>query len=287
MSDGAFVCRLNPFRHGLHGKALALPAKCPVRPASIPVVVASDGFKVFRKKKSAPKPVSSAPQRRAQPAHGKGGKLASPSTRELNGARKPHVDLGEAERLQKVMSRFGVASRRQSEVLITEGRVKVNGSVVKDLGVRVNSRKDKIQVNGQTLKMQVRAVWIAVHKPRGFVCDAREDERGTIFDLVPKAKQRNLAPVGRIDEDASGLVIMTNEKGHIAKLSAPTNNHIKEWVVDVEGIMEETAAQLLRKGVKLKDERRVTLPAVRQTVATWQCQIRVPSCANFLYLFYA
>lgn len=179
--------------------------------------------------------------------------------------RKADVDLGSEERLQKVMSRLGVASRRKSESMIDSGRVRVNGRLVKEQGILVNPRKDKIVVDGKALIVNQTPVWVAVHKPRGYLSVPKEGYKWTVESLVPKARAGNLTSVGAIEEDFSGLVLMTNEKGCIPELVDPRNRHVKEWIVDCDGIVTNRDVDPLRIGVLLPNDPSgvPTLPAVR------------------------
>lgn len=170
--------------------------------------------------------------------------------------------LGESERLQKVMSRFGIASRRKSEELIANGKVRVNGRVVTGQGTVVNSRKDRITVHGKELTLPDRAVWIAVHKPTGYLSLPQEGKKKSVLDLIPKNMRFGIIPVGGIDDEHSGIVILTNERGQVPEQSSPQNPHVKEWVVDCEGVVSHLAVEALRRGVHLKNEPTKCLPAV-------------------------
>lgn len=162
------------------------------------------------------------------------------------------------ERLQKVLAHAGVASRRRAEEMIAEGRVRVNGEVVKQLGTKVNPRRDVIEVDGQPLGRPERLVYYLLNKPRG-VLSAAQDVRGrkTVVDLVQSGAR--LYPVGRLDLDSEGLMLLTND-GHLAlRLAHPRYEHEKEYRVLVAGAPDAAALDRLREGVGLEGGR--TLPA--------------------------
>lgn len=172
------------------------------------------------------------------------------------------MNLGDSERLQKVLSRLGVASRRNAEELIAEGKVRVNSKVVREQGVLVNVRHDRIDVNGKTVEAPSKAIWVAVHKPRGFLSLGKEGHWRSAANLLPRSKRRSMVPAGSIEEDFSGLLLMTNDRGQVPELSRPDNPHMKEWVVDVDGIVKDSQIDPLRRGVKLKDQKTNALPVV-------------------------
>lgn len=160
------------------------------------------------------------------------------------------------------MSRFGIASRRAAEELIAQGKVSVNGRVVREQGLLVHSRRDRIVVNGKVIEAPTRATWIAVHKPPGYLSLPKDGYGRTVTNIIPKSRRPGLLTVSGIEEDFSGLVLLTNERGHVADLSKPDNPHVKEWVVDVEGVCSHEAVEPLRRGVKLNGEITKSLPAV-------------------------
>src|SRR5690606_27715743 len=127
-------------------------------------------------------------------------------TRTAGGGR----DVSGPMRLQKFLSRAGVASRRAAEAMIREGRVRVNDRVVTELGTRVDPDVDRVSVDGSPVVL-ARPVWLALHKPRGYV-STRSDPQGrpTIYDLIPE-RYRGLFHVGRLDADSEGLLLLTNQ----------------------------------------------------------------------------
>ncbi len=164
------------------------------------------------------------------------------------------------ERLQKVLAAAGVASRRASEELITAGRVQVNGRTVTELGVKVDPAQDKITVDGRPLQLTPQRVYFKVHKPRGVLSDIGGDARGrsTVADLLPPGVGR-VFPVGRLDLNSEGLVLLTNDGELAHRLTHPRYEHPKTYYVLVTQRPTEHVLERLRKGVELPTGR--TAPA--------------------------
>ncbi len=160
------------------------------------------------------------------------------------------------ERLQKYMARAGVASRRRCEQMILERRVRVNGRVVDELGTRIGPG-DKVTVDGAALEPGSREYHL-LNKPAG-VISAASDPRGrrTVTELVPSAQR--LFPVGRLDRDTTGLLLLTNDGGLAHRLMHPRFEVDKVYRVEVEGILSEGSLERLRSGIRLEDG--VTAPA--------------------------
>jgi 23S rRNA pseudouridine2605 synthase len=156
------------------------------------------------------------------------------------------------ERLQKVLAAAGVASRRASEQLILAGRVAVDGAVVRELGTKVDPAKSSITVDGEPLERPGRHAYFKLHKPRGILSDVGGDTRGreTVLSLLP-AEHGRLYPVGRLDLNSEGLVLMTDDGDLAHKLTHPRFEHPKTYYVLVSD--RPTAEQLaqLRGGVDL------------------------------------
>ena len=154
------------------------------------------------------------------------------------------------ERLQKVLAARGVASRRKAEELILAGRVQVNGKTVKELGVRVAST-DKITVDGEVIGKQP-LTYLILNKPPGYVTTASDPQgRPTVLDLVPDTVR--LFPVGRLDYDTSGLLLLTNA-GELANiLTHPRFEVKKTYLATVQGLPAENALDKLRRGIRLAD----------------------------------
>lgn len=182
------------------------------------------------------------------------------------------------ERLQKVISHAGIASRREAENLIQAGRVKVNGSVITELGSKVDQYKDKIVVDGKMIASE-EAVYFMLHKPRGIITSVKDEKgRKTVIDLLTDVEQR-VYPVGRLDYATEGLLLLTNDGELTNNLIHPRYKIYKTYIVKVQGIPEEEKLDLLRIGVRLEDG--VTAPAKvimtqvdpRENVATLEMTI--------------
>lgn len=157
-------------------------------------------------------------------------------------------------RLQKYLADAGVASRRASEQIITEGRVTVNGQVVRELGSRVDPAHDQVVVDGRPVRER-RKIYAALHKPGGLVC-SRSDERGrpTIYQILPK-EWSHLHSVGRLDYGTEGLLFLTNDGDFSLRLTHPRYGVIKKYRVNVEGRVEPEVLQRFVKGVFHRGER--------------------------------
>jgi len=157
-------------------------------------------------------------------------------------------------RLQKFLAEAGVASRRASEEFIAAGRVAVNGTVVSELGTKVDPQHDRVHVDGRPIKIK-RKVYLALNKPRGLVC-SRNDEQGrpTIFDLLPK-EWRHLHSVGRLDFNSEGLIFLTNDGDFSLHLTHPRYGVRKRYVAIVEGTVDAAMLRLFMRGVHYEGER--------------------------------
>jgi 23S rRNA pseudouridine2605 synthase len=157
------------------------------------------------------------------------------------------------ERLQKYLSRAGVASRRHSEDLILEGKVKVNGQVVTELGVKIDPDKDRVQVEGKRLQPPAPPMTFMLHKPYGCVSTTSDPQgRRTVMDLAPKDYGR-LYPVGRLDYDATGLMLLTNDGELAERLTHPRYQVPRTYRVTAAGEMPDKALEQLGGGIELDD----------------------------------
>lgn len=154
-------------------------------------------------------------------------------------------------RLNKALADRGVTSRRHADELIAEGRVTVNGRVVRELGTRVDAEA-RIEVGGVAVTAAVRHRYVALNKPAGIVSSARAERgRRSVADLV-RARER-LYPVGRLDVDSEGLVLLTNDGGWAERVLHPRYGHEREYDARVAGSLTEQAAERLRRGVRLEE----------------------------------
>ena len=157
------------------------------------------------------------------------------------------------ERLQKVMASAGIASRRKCEELIAEGAVKVNGQQVTEQGIKVDPQKDKIHVQGKLLNRPEDKVYLLMYKPRGYVTTMNDPEgRKTIVDLLTKIKER-VYPVGRLDYDSEGLLLITNDGELSHALTHPSHKVKKTYLVTVAGIPDPKSLEQMSKGLELED----------------------------------
>lgn len=156
------------------------------------------------------------------------------------------------ERVQKILAKAGIASRREAEKLILEGRVTVNGNVIQ-LGAKADPEKDHIKVDGKRIPRPEPKITLVLNKPRGYLSTVRDPKgRPTVMDLIGKIRWR-LYPLGRLDFDAEGLLLLTNDGEITYRLTHPRFLIPRTYWVKVQGIPEEKKLGLLKKGIRLED----------------------------------
>jgi 23S rRNA pseudouridine2605 synthase len=157
------------------------------------------------------------------------------------------------ERVQKIISAAGIASRRHAEKLITAGRVSINNIVVTELGVKADVQKDVIRIDGATIGFEKTLLYIALHKPAGYITTLDDPEkRPTVIDLLPDVPER-VYPVGRLDYDSSGLLLLTNDGDFAQKMQHPRFQTPKIYRVKIQGRLSKEELKQISKGVKLPD----------------------------------
>jgi pseudouridine synthase len=155
-------------------------------------------------------------------------------------------------RLQKHLARAGLSSRRGAEEVILAGRVRVNGTVVRELGVKVDPDHDDVRVDGKRVTTPP-VLWLALNKPAGYVCTRRDPQRRpTIYDLLP-AEFHSLFTVGRLDADSEGLLLLTNDGDAANRLLHPRYGVHRVYLAEVDGVVGDATLRQLRSGVPLED----------------------------------
>lgn len=170
------------------------------------------------------------------------------------------------ERLQKFLAEAGVASRRKAEELIAAGRVKVNGVVIKEQGVKIDPRKDKVEFDGKALSQKAeKKVYLMLHKPEGYVTTSKEQfGRPAVLDLIHGVPER-IFPVGRLDYDTSGLLLLTNDGDLTYRLTHPKHDVDKTYIAKLYGVPDDGDLQKFRRGVAI--DGRKTSPAKIQIIS--------------------
>ncbi len=185
------------------------------------------------------------------------------------------------ERLQKVIAQSGVTSRRKAEELITSGKVKVNGNIVTELGTKV-SNKDKIEVNNQIIEKEPREYYI-LNKPRGYITSTSDEHhRKTVIDLIPT--KARIYPVGRLDYDTTGLLLLTNDGEFANILMHPSEKVEKVYMAKLNGIIKGEQINQLKTGVTIDgvtvQASRVKLKKVNEKNNTCMVQITIHEGKN-------
>jgi pseudouridine synthase len=154
-------------------------------------------------------------------------------------------------RLQKFLSFAGVCSRRKGEVYIRDGRVTVNGKIITELGTKVDPQIDRIELNGKRVAPNHDLIYIALNKPKGYIasCTRDRDEDNIVLDLLDI--HQRIYPVGRLDKDTSGLLILTNDGKLHHRLSHPSFDHKKEYEVTVDRPLADGALRKLAQGLPM------------------------------------
>jgi len=155
-----------------------------------------------------------------------------------------------AERLQKYMAECGVASRRKCEDIILSGKVKVNGKVITELGIKVDKDKDVVTVDNKIIKPEERKVYIALNKPEGYISSVKDEKgRKTVIDLIDV--EERIYPIGRLDYDTSGLILLTNDGDIYNKIIHPRGEKNKEYIATIKGIPTNEELEKFKSGIDI------------------------------------
>jgi len=166
--------------------------------------------------------------------------------------------MGEKVRLQKAIAAAGIVSRRKAEDLIRAGRVRVNREVVRELGTKVDPEQDVVEVDGEQIHIPRGRRYVILHKPRGVLSTTSDPQhRTTVIDLVPE--ERRIFPVGRLDADSEGLLLLTDDGELGERLTHPRYGHEKEYIALIIGVPNHKALRALSTGIVLPEGR--TRPA--------------------------
>lgn len=171
--------------------------------------------------------------------------------------------MAEEMRLQKFLSKAGICSRRKAEEHMKAGRIKVNGAVCKELGTKVNPARDRVEFQGDLVTLPDSYIYILVNKPANYITTLDDPEdRPIITDLLPKNMPR-IWPVGRLDWDSEGLLLMTNDGKLTNLMTHPSHEVPKTYAVKVRGLLDtrSPALEQIREGVRIEDDDYVTRPA--------------------------
>ncbi|MEG1581832.1 MAG: pseudouridine synthase [Clostridia bacterium] len=187
-------------------------------------------------------------------------------------------------RINKFLSECGLGSRRKCEEIVTAGRVKINGRAITSLASVVNEKNDTVAVDGHNVKLDENKVYIKLYKPKGFITTTSDEKgRKTVMDLLPE-NYKTCFPVGRLDYDTEGLLIMTNDGDIAYKLTHPSCDIEKVYVVVVEGTVVESELAVLRAGIVVNgvraDKARVKLLEASDTDGTSRLEVVISEGKN-------
>jgi len=152
-------------------------------------------------------------------------------------------------RLNKFIAHSGVASRRKADELILAGKVKINGEVVDDLGIIVDEEKDQVEVNGAPINLIDKKIYVALNKPLGYLCSAKNWQGKSVLELIDIPER--IYPVGRLDKDSVGLVILTNDGDFAYQLTQAKFLHEKEYEVVFDRLLDKEDIKIFESGMDL------------------------------------
>ncbi len=162
--------------------------------------------------------------------------------------------MGEIVRLQKYIAMSGAASRRAAETMITEGRVRVNGEKVTEQGIKVEIGCDKVTLDNKPLEIKNKNYYIMLNKPAGYVSTVTDQfDRPTVVDLVKKDIDTRIFPVGRLDYETEGLLLMTNDGDFTYRITHPKHHVEKTYIAVIKGGIKVADLNKLRRGIRVED----------------------------------
>ena len=182
----------------------------------------------------------------------------------------------EPVRLQKFLSMAGFCSRRKGEVFITQGKVQVNGQIVTELGTKIDPVNDHVEVNGQRLRQQEKLVYIALNKPKGYITSCEQKGEPIVIDLIDIPQR--IYPVGRLDKDSTGLLLLTSDGELHHRLLHPSFDHEKEYIVTTALPMSAESLAIMRKGMLIQGQK--TRPAKVKRLSGHQFMIQLKEGRN-------
>ena len=154
------------------------------------------------------------------------------------------------ERLQKYMARCGIASRRKCEEIILEGKIKVNGTVITEVGTKIDPEKDIVEYNNNIIKVEEKKVYIMLNKPEGYITSVKDEKgRKTVLDIVNV--EERIYPIGRLDYDSSGLLILTNDGSIYNNIIHPRVSIKKNYIAVCKGKFSESDIKRFKKGIDI------------------------------------
>jgi pseudouridine synthase len=168
------------------------------------------------------------------------------------------------QRLQKLLAAAGVASRREAEKLITAGRVSVDGVAITQLGAKADPERSTIELDGKPIDLHVGKVYVLLNKPRGYTSTRRDPHAPRVVTDLVKDVGEGLYPVGRLDADTEGLLILTNDGDFTLRMTHPRHKVPKTYRVEVRGLVAQETLLLLARGITLEDG--LTAPAVTKLI---------------------
>ena len=157
------------------------------------------------------------------------------------------------ERLQKIIAVSGISSRRAAEKMIVEGRVTVNDAVIRQLGAKADIDADEIRVDGMLILPEVSKVYLMLHKPRGYVTTLNDPERRAVVTELLSGISERIFPVGRLDYDSEGLLLLTNDGDFSQRVQHPRFKIPKTYMVKIDGNLTKSEVRTLSEGIRLSD----------------------------------